>query len=135
MTCDDYTERAKADLLSLVGMETSKFKCPSKTSKSKKRTAKRTREDDTDDQGSTKLRKAGCHLTRVVNFEVEEKILADIDKNRSSERKQGPPLLPNLATRINRYWKIEAESHSTVKHLKGLYSIPENCRELVVPKN
>ena len=60
--------------------------------------------------------------------------MVDIDNNRPNERKQGPPLLPNLATRINKYWKIEAESHSTVKHLKGLYSTPENCWELVVPK-
>ena len=65
---------------------------------------------------------------------MEEEILVDIENNRPIERKRGPPLLPYLATRINRYWKIEAESHSTVKHLKGLYSIPENCRELVVPK-
>ena len=67
---------------------------------------------------------------------MEEKILVDIDNNRPCERnKPGPPLLPNLATRIkDRYWKYEAESHSTVKHLQGLYSIPENCRELVVPK-
>ena len=75
-----------------------------------------------------KLKEAGGS-----NFEGEEEILVDIDKNRPNERKQGPPLLSNLATRINKYWKIEAESHSTVKHLKGLYSTPENCRELVVP--
>ena len=37
LTCDDYTERTKADSLSLVGKETSKLKGQSKTSRFKKR--------------------------------------------------------------------------------------------------
>ena len=137
MTCDDYTERTKADLLSLVGKEASKFKGSSKTSKCKKRT----REGDTGHQGSSSSETEKSRVSPDYgnksdngNFEVEEEILVDIDNYRPNERKQGTPLLPDLATRINRYWQIEAESHSTVKHLRGLYSIPENCRELVVPK-
>ena len=137
LTCDDYTERAKADLLSSVGKESSKRKGSSQTSKSRKRM----RESDTGHQGSTssKTKRSRVspdqgHKSDDENFEGEEEILVDIDNNRPNGRKQRPPLLPNLAARINRYWKIEAESHSTVKHLKGLYSTPENCRELVVPK-
>ena len=106
MTCDDYTERAKADLLCLVRKETSKRKGPSQTSKSRKRT----REGDTGHQGSTssKTKRSRVspdqgHKSDDENFEEEEEILVDTDNSRPNERKQGPPLLPNLATRINRY--------------------------------
>ena len=44
------------------------------------------------------------------------------------------PLLPNLATRVDRYWKDESESESTCKYIEEEYTIPENCSELVVPK-
>ena len=105
MTCDDYTERAKADLLSLVGKETSKHKGPSQTSKS----GKRTREGDTGHQGSTSSKTKRSRVSpdqghkSDENSEGEEEILADIDNNRPNERKQGPPLLPNSAARINKY--------------------------------
>ena len=50
------------------------------------------------------------------------------------DKKTGPPLLPNLATWVDHYWKDESESESTCKYIKGEYTIPENCSELVVPK-
>ena len=85
----------------MVGKETSKFKGPSKTSKSKKQT----REGDTDHQGSTSSKAKKSRVSPDQgsksdneNFEVEQEILVDIDNNRPSERKQEPPLLPNMAS-------------------------------------
>ena len=43
------------------------------------------------------------------DFGVEDEILVGIDNNRPSEKrktKQGPPRLPKLAARINRYLEI-----------------------------
>ena len=93
----------KLTYYSLVGKETSKRKGPSQTSKS----GKRTRESDTGHQGSTssKTKRSRVspdqgHISDDENFEGEEEILVNIDNNRPNERKRGPPLLPNLATRI-----------------------------------
>ena len=49
-------------------------------------------------------------------------------------QKARPPLLANLATRVNRYWKQESESESTVRFIKGQYLAPENCSDLVTPR-
>ena len=49
------------------------------------------------------------------------------------KNKAPPPILGNLAARINRHWKTESDNQTTVKILKNQYLTPENCEELLIP--
>ena len=56
-----------------------------------------------------------------------------IDEGRPCVKKQGPPILGNLAARINRYWETESDNQTTVNFLKNQYLTPENCEEFLIP--
>ena len=49
-------------------------------------------------------------------------------------KNKAPPILGNLAARINRYWKTESDNQTTVNFLKNQYLTPENCEELLIPR-
>ena len=53
---------------------------------------------------------------------MDEKILQLIDSKWPCDKKTGPPLLPNLATRVDCYWKGESESEFACKYIKGEYT-------------
>ena len=123
---NQYKARARADLESLLGQ------AKPTSSSGKKRTASPEKSNS-----NSKKVKSGAIETAdsdKEDLQVEEEILLEIDQSRPCDKKLGPPLLANLATRVNRYWKQESESESTVKFIKGQYLTPENCSDLVTPR-